>query len=375
MSNKVLILMAVVSVFAASNLQAAQINSSWIAGDPNAWGNPDNWDPPIVPDNSAYQTFAVTISTVERTRVEFNHDRTIDQLDTYGDVDLEIGVNSLSLLRPNGLTNHGKLGISGRGVEHRIDGNITNSSGAHIFITQQVEFHGQFNNNGDVFARPGSHLLVYDGSLINSGNFLIYNGLLVAQDYDLENSDSGVIQGCGVIHSDLPIRNQGAIYAYGGSLAVSSEGPLLNTGVLANYPLSSLHIKPATDVNNLGNIEVNAGGGVAFDCKLVNEPDAAIKLLGGTLAAATITQSANATFEGFGGITGDIVIYPNGIIKLTGPTNIVGSVTIEHNAVLEISDGQTLITGHTTNNGDIRVVNGDIIFQGGYSGSGVVQKD
>jgi hypothetical protein len=139
--------------------------------------------------------------------------------------------------------------------------------------------------------------------------------------------------------------------------------------------MSSLHIRPAEDVNNLGTIEVNAGGGVAFDCNMVNEPNAVIKLLGGTIAAKTITQSAGAIFEGFGGITGNVMINPNGLIELTGPTNIVGDVTVEHKAVLEISNGQTLIVGHTTNNGEIRVVNGDVVSQGGYSGSGIVKKE
>lgn len=376
MLRKLLMLTTIVLVFSACEVQAGVIHSTWIGDDGGKWRNANNWDPRIVPDNSVSRTFAVTISTAERTRVGFNQDITIDQLDCYGHVDLEIGVNRLQMVHTNGLTNHGKLEISGYGgVEHRIDGNVTNTSGACIFISRKVDLHGQFNNNGDVFARPGSRLMIYDGSLINSGNFLIYNGLLVAQDHDLENSDSGVIQGFGMIHSDLPIRNQGAIYAYGGSLVVSSEGLLLNTGVLGNKPLSSLHIKPAEDVNNQGTIEVNAGGGVAFDCNVVNKPSATIQLLGGTLAAASITQSAGATFEGFGGITGDILIEPAGLIKLTGPTNIVGDVEIGENGTLEISDGNTLITGHTTNNGVIRVVHGDVVFQGGYSGNGVVNKD
>jgi hypothetical protein len=36
---------------------------------------------------------------------------------------------------------------------------------------------------------------------------------------------------------------------------------------------------------------------------------------------------------------------------------------------------QTLIVGHTTNNGEIRVVNGKVVFQGGYNGSGIVKKE
>jgi hypothetical protein len=128
---------------------------------------------------------------------------------------------------------------------------------------------------------------------------------------------------------------------------------------------------PLPDVNNQGTIEVNADGAVVFDCNnLNNKSTGIIKLLGGNLAAKTITQAADANFAGFGGITGNVVIEPNGLIKLTGPTNIVGSVTIQTGATLQISDGQTLITGQTTNNGTIRLIGGTVIFQGGYSGSG-----
>jgi hypothetical protein len=376
MSKKVLKLTIILLIFSAGELQAAATHSTWVGDDGDEWGNARNWDPSIVPDNSSWQTFAVTISTTQRTRVQQKQNRTINRLDCYGHVDLEKSLNcqKLSLMGPAGLTNHGKLEFSGQG-DYQIVGNVRNTSGAYIRLTNTIEFDGEFTNNGDVLIVLGVQFYTKNGSFINSGNFLTYNGLVVAQDYDLENLKSGVIEGFGVIHSDLPIRNQGTIYANGGSLALSGGGPLLNSGLLGNSPLSSLHIKPAVDVNNFGTIEVNAGGGVAFDCNMVNEPNAVIKLLGGTIAAKTITQSDGASFEGFGGITGNVIINPNGIISLTGPTNIVGDVTIENNAVLEISNGQTLIVGHTINNGEIRVVNGDVVFQGGYSGKGTVKKD
>lgn len=199
----------------------------------------------------------------------------------------------------------------------------------------------------------GVHLWLFEGTTIHSLTI-----------------DGGVrITSFGAFYAVQFLENNGTLYAYAGALAIASEGPLLNTGTLTNTAVSSLHIKPVEDVNNFGTIEVNAGGGVAFDCNLVNEPNAVIKLLGGTLAAAKITQKAGATFQGFGGITGDVIIDPNGIIRLTGPTNIVGDVTIENNAVLEISDGQALITGHTTCNGTIHIKGGNIIPQGGLSGN------
>ncbi len=93
MSKKVLILTAIVLVSSACELQAAVTHSTWVGDDGDQWGNPSSWDPPIVPENNASQTFAVTISTAERIRVKFNHDSTIDQLDCYGNVDLEVGEN------------------------------------------------------------------------------------------------------------------------------------------------------------------------------------------------------------------------------------------------------------------------------------------
>jgi hypothetical protein len=203
------------------------------------------------------------------------------------------------------------------------------------------------------------------GTLHNTGQINIYGGACEAYDGILDNNDTGLINGFGVIYAEQLLRNKGQIYAYGGSLAIACDGPLTNTGVLGNKPLSSLHIKPAEDVNNFRTIEVHAGGGVAFDCNLINEPNATISLLGGTLAATSITQAADANFIGFGGITGDILIDPNGIIELTGPTNIVGDVNIPAGATLEISDGQTLIIGHTTCDGTIHLIGGTVVFQGG----------
>ena len=401
MFRKELGLAVIILGLLACELQADVTNSKWVGGSQGAWSDASNWTPAIIPDNTSWRTFVVTIDSnsigADRIVVGLEHDRTIDQIDCYGEVSLACRVQDwleLTLADPNGLTNHGQMEIPDWNLG--ITGNVTNEVGAKLNLhPRSLDIRGllinktnativtlnstwvernNLENAGTIIVRTSRSILGVVGSFFNTGSIQLFGGGS-GSIHLFDNDANGVIAGFGILFSEELIENRGAIYAYGGSLAVSSEGPLLNSGVLGNYPLSSLHIKPAKDVNNLGTIEVNAGGGVTFDCNLINEPDAAIKLLGGTLAAATITQSANATFEGFGGITGDVIIEPDGIIKLTGPTNIVGNVTIEHNAVLEISDGQTLITGHTTNNGDIRVVNGDVIFQGGYSGSGVVQKD
>ena len=396
MSKKVLILTAILLVFSACKLQAAVTHSTWVGGEEGNWGQASNWSPHTVPDNSTWRTYAVTIDAGGGyVRVGLLQWRTIDQLDCYGEVELQNYTSDwveLILVDANGLTNHDYLVIEGLEIvgnvtntagatleleDMEIEGDLYNQAGATIEVfevSDEVLVEGNVENAGSMTITPVSKLRVGGSTLHNTGQINIYGGACIVYDGILDNNDTGVIQGSGVVFADQ-LQNKGKIYAYGGSLAVVSGGPFLNSGILTNYALSSLHIKPAEDVNNLGTIEVNAGGGVAFDCNMVNEPNAVIKLLGGTIAAKTITQSAGAIFEGFGGITGNVMINPNSLIKLTGPTNIVGDVTVEHNAVLEISDGQTLIVGHTINNGEIRVVNGNVVFQGGYSGSGIVKKE
>ncbi len=367
MFRKVLLLAVVGLLFVTVDLQAMQINSSWIGNDLDSWGDPSNWNPVIVPDNEdgTANTYVVTISTSENTRIVFNMARTVESLSCSGDVDLEIGGHHLTT--ETGLTNYGMLQISGSGVEHTVVGDVTNTGTGQLMVSNYVELNGNFANSGTVLAFPDGHLDVLGGDLTNSGNIIIYNSA-VGSGGNLENTGSGIIKGTGIIHSNLLFQNQGRIYSYGGSLLVGIGGSFSNSGTIGNTPASSLSLGAlgvAEDVNNQGTIEVNAGGGVAFDCNLVNDSSGVIELLGGTLAATTITQTADANFAGFGGITGDITIDPNGLIKLTGPTNIVGDVNIPANATLEISDGQTLITGQTTCNGTIHLIGGTIVFQGG----------
>jgi len=386
MSKKVLILTAVILFFAACEVQAAVIYSNWVGGseEDTSWERSNNWEPAIVPDNNPTNTFAVTIDAGGGyVRVGLTQWHTIDQLDCYGEVELQnytSGWIKLTLVDANGLTNHGYLVIERLGIngdvtntagamleleDMDIEGNLYNQASATIYVENENDVEGDLQNQGTLIIPHASDLLV-DRNIRNAGLIQLFDGECGADEI-LDNNSTGVIRGFGILYVEQLLRNKGGIYAYGGSLAIACNGPLTNTGLLGNYPLSSLHIKPTVDVNNNGTIQVNAGG-VAFDCNLSNEPNATISLLGGTLAATSITQAADANFIGFGGITGDILIDPNGIITLIGSTNVVGNMEIGTDATLEISDGTTLIIGHTTcNNGTIRMIGGRIICRGGLT--------
>jgi hypothetical protein len=395
MIRKIFALVAVVSAAFVCSAQAAVIYSTWDGGGIyDDWDNANNWDPNVVPNNGT-DTYVVTIDAgAGEVKVGLRERSTIDQLDCYGEIYLFEGSHSwqnepikLILVNPSGLTNHGDLVIdelditgnvtnaSGAGLELEdvdIEGDLYNQAGATVEVFREDSVNQAVENAGLILVHPAGELYA-DNSFDNLGEVLVYGGAFGADEDILDNNDTGLIKGFGVVRAEQLLRNKGRIYAYGGSLAVKCEGPVTNTGTLGNMCLSTLYINPAEDVNNQGNIEIKPGGGVAFDCNLVNEPNATIQLYGGTLALnnATVTQKAGATFEGFGTISsgsGGIVIKPNAEIKFTASTNIVGNVEIDEDATLEINDGLTLVTGQTVCNGTIHMKGGYIVTQGGLSG-------
>jgi hypothetical protein len=388
MSKKVLILTAVVLIFSSWEVQAASTLVSWDGGgDGYSWEDANNWNPNIVPDGD----FDVTINAgAGVVYVGLQRSHNIHLLNCYGEVMLN-SMNRLTpsypeLIVPGGLKNYGELEV---GAPHHlggiyIRGNVTNTTDAtmniwDVDICPDSSLYNQFGAMIEIASAVYTENLENSGNIVvdslaflnndsrfnNLGKIEIYNGDCTAGEGDIaDNNSTGVIQGFGTFHADWLLRNKGKICASGGSLAVISEQVMLsNTSILIASPASSLHIT-TQNINNFGTIEANAGN-VAFDCNLVNESGGIIKLLGGTLAATTITQKADANFMGFGIINGNVLIESDAIIKITGPTNIVGDVNIPAGATLKISDGQTLITGHTTCDGTIHLIGGTVIFQGG----------
>ena len=420
MFRKIFALAAIVLIVGVCNLQAAQIASTWTGGSQGEWGNaklwadPCNWNPAIVPDNDMINTFAVTIDAGgDVVQIRLQQERTIDRLDCYGNIRMYMGDPNwieLTLNEPNGLTNYGEFtlfihgsefdrvvgNITNRGImELRssigyIMGNVTNADGAELILTNlwvtgkiensagglvDVERSTDVNNvenAGSIVIIPTGDLAT-NNTLHNTGEIQIYGGLCESEDV-FHNDIGGIIKGFGVLYAEQLFQNEGQIIAFGGPLSVASDGSLTNTGTLGNMCLSTLYINPTEDVNNQGNITIKPGGGIAFDCHLINEPNATIQLNGGTLALndSTVTQQAGATFEGFGTISGGsggIVIKPDAEVKLTASTNIVGNVEINEDATLEISDGVTLVTGQTVCDGTIHMKGGYIVPQGGLSGN------
>lgn len=386
MLRKILTLTAIILGFSALEAQAAVINSSWVGGEWGFWEDNANWSSANYPHNDS-NTYNVTINGLsDPTTINLQNLHTIDSLQTYGTVEINQWQSDwIELTVLNGVTNFGTLEI-----RCQIFGDVTNNADAELEFDQHMNIFGNlYNSAGGIIDVTLEDIDIEDANIVNnglitadrdgglgeairftnSGRIELFDGHHHAEIFD--NNNTGIIEGYGTISSYQKLQNNGTIYASLGSLSLHSEGNVTNgnSGILGNKPSASLYVKPEEDVNNNSTIEVNAGGGVTFDCNLVNDTNGVIELLGGTLAATTITQSDDATFKGQGNITtNNLVIESDGSIQLTGPTNIFGNVQIDPNATLEISDGTTLITGQTVCNGTIHMKGGRLIPQGGRSG-------
>jgi hypothetical protein len=362
MSRKVLVLTAIVCTFCACTLQAAQINSTWVGGEWGVWENASNWDPPTVPENGV-NTYAVSITDAA---VELSSDHSIDSLDTYNTVKLE-GSGTFEqpdITLTNNLTNHGYLKMAGP----EIFGKVVNLAGATIFVYEYHGFYvwgpGGIQNFGTILFGSAQMWAEYD--INNFGLINMYDGICDAEG-NIINNATGIIRGSGIVGPETTlINNLGIIHSGGGTLSLFASS-INNNGTIKNNPGSTIMARAfsPTDYNNQGVMEINSDGAITFDSNFTNEPNGIVKMLVGTLAAPNITQKADANFAGFGGIAGNVQIDPDAIIKLTGPTNIIGDVNIPAGATLEISDGQTLITGHTVCDGTIHLIGGTVVFQGG----------
>jgi hypothetical protein len=409
MSRRLLVCSVVVLVWACASPGGGRlpvdVDVYWVGGDWGSWMDGDNWDddniwrcddPPCDrpyewPDNTDDLFFYVGIDSdeagVERVHVMWDgYGMTVSGIEFRGEVQLlKWGPfwAELVVAEPNGFVNYGGLS-----VEIDVRGDIVNKAGGAIEFSGPVNVFGDLHNEaGAVVTADRDDVDVEGGAVYNAGQMWLTGNGGIGEGHLFENTGTirlfsgvchgsafvnrqdGLIRGFGYVTSSEGLRNKGTIEAVGGPLLLYvGEGKLVNEGKLATYPGASVQLMPAEDFNNVGTIEINRDGAVRAECNVVNEADGHIRLLGGTLSAESIVQEDGAVLSGFGGISGDLAIKASAVVSLTGPAQIIGEVEIEEGGCLEVSDGVTLVTGHTTCNGTIRMKGGRIIPQGGLSG-------
>lgn len=364
-------------------LPAETIHSKWIGRDMDRWYDASHWSPWGIPNNSSGTGYVVTITAEAPLHIDFARDpmgpgpgpigTVLDQLTCSGDVQLWIGGETLTLLDPNGLVNRGQLLIDGGGVNHHVKGNVINQQTGFLMVERMTDMRGRLSNYGQITVVPQAQLDT--DSLANSADLWIIHAV-GSTEGDIINTKEGTIRASGLLYAGSTLMNAGTLQA-SGPLTVGIGGTLVNQGVLKNSPVASMNIGyfmgEPKDVNNLGTIEVNAGGGIAVETNLVNKPNAAIVLRDGTLAAPTITQSAGASLQGFGTITGHLILAPSAHVEFTGPTRLVGDLVISKGATLEISNGTLYVSGAIQNHGIIQLKNAQIIPQTNVTGEGDIR--
>lgn len=279
-----------------------------------------------------------------------------------------------------------KLNGGERGV-YRLSGGVLNVGTATInangsLIAEGGELQGnylqngsftvnqttQLNGNMTLGAKSDSRL---NADLTLNGQMTVKNHLLQEHslygDGDLIVGSGGSLLGTGSVGVD--IVNQGSIKAKGGNLTLAGNS-LNNQGLLSNAAGSNLFVNAASFANN-GNIEANAGGSVVIDQIVNNTAGHQVSLKGGTLEVAKLVNQTGATLSGFGNLSGSV--QNNGNIDFYGPTNLIGN--LYNDATLLVRNNQTLITGHTVNNGTIQTLKGTVIFEGGLTNNGAYISD
>jgi hypothetical protein len=371
-------------------LPAETIHSKWTGKDLDRWYDASHWSPWGIPNNSGGIGYVVTISTESPTNIDFGpyppyvgpdqsnpgpgpQGTILDQLTCKGNVQLWIGGQTLTLLDPNGLVNQGQLTIDGDGVKHHVKGNVINQENAFLQVEHMTEIRGRVSNYGQLLVIPQAQLDA--DALTNSGTALMIHAVGSIEG-DLVNTKTGTLRASGVLYTGGTLTNAGTLEAWGPLMVAASAG-LVNQGVLKNSPMASLRMSylmgEPKDVNNLGTIEVNAGGGIALEAPLVNKSGGAIVLRDGTLAASTIMQSAGASLQGFGTITGNLTLAPAAHAEFTGPSRLVGDLVVSKGATLEISNGTLYVSGTIQNHGTIQLKSGQIVPQARISGEGDIR--
>lgn len=211
--------------------------------------------------------------------------------------------------------------------------------------------------------------LTTTSSLVNHGTLTFAGGASLTSTGAFTQGATGSFSGRGLVNGI--VSNAGTINAKSGNLTFNG-GSFTNTGLVKNSVGSNLFVESAS-VSNLGNIEVNSSGSVVFDAAISNQAGKTITLLGGTLATPTLTNAVGGTVKGFGALSGNLVNA--GSVEFYGPTNVIGDVANQAGATILVRNNQTLITGHTVNDGTIQTLQGTVIFEGGLTNNGAYLSD
>lgn len=285
-----------------------------------------------------------------------------------------------------GLDNSGTLNMSGgtlTGTGALVnDGNVNSNGFVNIAGSGGFANNGQFTLSSGAFTLGNSgpntnsgalnlafqNDMIMNAGLANSGE-LNLNGGNLSGPGSLTNTVGGALNGAGAVTTD--IVNSGTVNAQSGNLILAGSN-FTNTGLVKNSVGSNLFINAAS-VTHTGSIEVNAAGSVVFSGNVTNTTGENVTMNGGALSTGGLSNDSGAAIAGFGSLTGDLTNA--GSVDFFGQTSLVGDLGNQSTGHFLARNDQTLITGHTTNDGTIETLNGEIIFEGGLTNNGALLFD
>lgn len=271
-------------------------------------------------------------------------------------------------------------------------GTVVQSGGTMNVSAVHVNQRGAYIYNGGSVAAPidnagtlqlNTTLPQGFGTINNLSTGRIFaTGGLFAGDAVINNA--GSFGGAGTLAAGMTLNNTGTFSAANGEFVVEPGAILTNASgsLLRNAPASTLRIR--APLNNLGNVEVNAGGVVQIASGSLNiPPGQTLTLKGGLLVAGDgdeLSIASGAGAVGFGQI--DAAFVNDGSVQFNGPTQLIGS--FENTAFIEIRNATTIVYGPAFNAGSILVQSGTVVFEqafarggegfgGGVSGNGALR--
>ena len=177
------------------------------------------------------------------------------------------------------------------------------------------------------------------------------------------------LSGNGTLLANQILNNNGTFSSANGDFTVTAGATLTNgsLGLLGNSPASNLRIL-TTNFTNLGNLQVNADGGVQLSTSLTIPSGKSLTMLGGLFTnGASLTIAAGGALSGFGQIDSNLVNH--GSSTFTGAMNVLGNLT--NDGTITARDATSIIYGSVSNTGSIIVQNGTIVFENALGGDAV----
>jgi hypothetical protein len=269
----------------------------------------------------------------------------------YGTINLDTG----TYLSVNDFSNSGAVNLTGGSLNGFY--NSTNAAGGSI--TGYGKLYSLINNAGLVRV-TNSGLLQVSSSINNSGSIRVDDGNFQVSGV-LTNTGLVNVGPNGVLSSPFGfVTNSGRVMG-GGLISVS----VINAPNGRIEPTGTLQFTVAPTIQAGSTLILGNGNTLLLQAGLVgNALPGLVNLGGGTLDVTgfNVTNASTGTISGFGTVLA-ASLRNSGLITFAGGTSFINApVTNDANRTIRVDSGTAIFNYPVTNNGILRVNNGNAVF-------------